>query len=139
MQCWGGGADHDLGEKEEAGAQVIAGWGGRDLSGQSIGCVFHHCWEELWVSRVQTAALCSTRATLLNNHSYWGLCAPQMWGQPWEGEGAPVLLSFPRYRGRNGFRDICGLLGREQAGDRVVWVQVLAPPSSGLPVHLSFC
>lgn len=82
-----GGADHDLGEKEEAGTQVIAGWGGRDLSGQSIGCVFHHCWEELWVSRVQTAALRSTRATLLNNHSYQGLCASQMWGQPWVGGG----------------------------------------------------
>lgn len=122
VQCWGGGADGDLRDKEEAGTQVVASCGGRDLSGQSIRCVFL-CWEELWVSRVHTTLLRSTGATLFNNHSYWAYVPLRCGPAPgWE---ALVLLSFPCYRGRNGFRDIRGRLGREQAGDRVVWVQCL--------------
>lgn len=89
------------------------------------------------MSRVDTTALRSEEPPYLITTASRAYVLPRCGASPGVGWGALVLLSFPCHSGRNGFRDICGLLGREKAGDRVVWVQVLATPRSGLPVHLS--
>lgn len=85
---WG---SHDLREHEVAGAQVIAGCGRRDLSGQSIGCVLHRLGGALGVLGTDYSSGCH-KSYLLNNHSYWGLCAPQ-WGSAPERRAACVPLS----------------------------------------------
>lgn len=89
-------------------------------------------WEGLSVSRVQTTALGTTRATCSKTIAT-GACVCPRWSASPREEGHLNTIVILFYRGRNGFRDICGLLERAGLGRAV---QNLATQESGLAVHL---